>query len=101
MKRTQRKYEKLGETLLTAYDNSKPLKWLAKQTYVSTNSVHLWLTGQTRPRPDHLGQIAALLQLDPAKLAALAEYIEEPSTLEKIEAAYNHCLLRAEMANVD
>ena len=83
---TESTYKLLGEVLAKAL-GYKPQRWLAEQTFVSQEAVHYWLTGQNRPRPDRLGQLAALLELDPLHLATLAEY-HDPAALDKVLAAH-------------
>lgn len=82
-----RPYKALGDSLLQALGETRSQAWLAQQTYVSQEAVHYWLTGECRPRPERLGHIAALLNLDPALLVTLAEY-HDPAALDKVLAAY-------------
>jgi transcriptional regulator with XRE-family HTH domain len=82
------KYKALGDLLLRALPESVPQKWLADRIFVSREAVHYWLKGQTRPAPDRLGHIAALFQLQPELLAALAGYDSDPNALSKLLAAY-------------
>lgn len=83
----ERQYKALGDMLLQALGELRSQAWLAQQTFVSQESVHYWLTGQHRPRPDRLGQLAALLELDPLHLATLAEY-HDPTALDKVLTAH-------------
>lgn len=87
--RSTRKYGALADLLLQAlahYD--QPQQWLADQVFVSQGAVSAWINGQRRPAPDHLGHIAALLDLDVAELAILALYDTNSNAHNKLLAAY-------------
>ncbi len=81
-------YKDLGDELLSALGDAKSQTWLAKQTFVSREAVHYWVSGQSRPEPGRLGQVAALLKLEPQRLARLAGYDIEPTALEKVLDAH-------------
>jgi hypothetical protein len=82
-------YKQLGDALLKALGPNRSQAWLAQQTYVSQEAVHYWLAGQCRPRPERLGHLAALLQLDPQFLTELAEYDDDPKARDKVFAAHS------------
>lgn len=83
------KYKDLGDLLLLTLTNDRSQRWLAARTFVSREAVHFWLSGESRPDPHRLGQIAAILNLEPQRLASLAKYDDNPNALQKILLSYD------------
>jgi DNA-binding transcriptional regulator YdaS (Cro superfamily) len=83
-----RLYKALGDVLRDALPTDTPQKLLAELMAVSEQAVHYWISGQNRPAPDRLGSIAAILDLSPEHLAALAGYETEPVALAKVLTIY-------------
>ncbi len=85
----ERKYQQLGEVLLHAIGSTCSQRAIAEAIFVSQEAVHAWMTGKSRPRPAHLGFLAALLQLEPSALATLACY-DDVTAQDKVMRAYHH-----------
>jgi len=83
-----RLYKALGDVLRGALPADASQKQLAELMAVSEQAVHYWISGQNRPAPDRLGSIAAMLDLSPEHLAALAGYESEPAALAKVLTIY-------------
>jgi hypothetical protein len=84
-----RKYQQLAEVLLHAIGSSCSQRAIAEAIFVSQEAVHAWMTGKSRPRPAHLGFLAAVLQLEPSTLATLACY-DDVTAQDKVMSAYRH-----------
>jgi transcriptional regulator with XRE-family HTH domain len=83
------RYEKLGKALGRAL-GQRPQWWLAQETFVTQVAVSQWICGVSRPRPEKLGQLAALLKLGVDELTNLAGYDDNLYALDMIRAAYQH-----------
>ncbi len=82
-------YEELGHVLRAAIAASRHTQAaLAQELFVAQVAVNHWLQGNRRPAPANLGQIAALLYLDPVQLISLAGYEANFDACEKILNAY-------------
>lgn len=81
------RYKQLGKELDKAR-GIRSQEWLAEQTFVAQAAVCQWLNGFTRPRPDRLGHLAALLKLNLDDLIPLAHYECDINAIEKAETAY-------------
>lgn len=81
-------YKELGDVLFQALGSQRTQRWLAEQTFVTQEAVCFWLSGRSRPRPDKLGQLAALFDLNPRTLIALAGYDDDPKAYDKVIAAH-------------
>lgn len=89
--RLPRRYKQLGDFLLGSLGEQNSQSWLAKHVYVSQEAVHYWCSGKSRPAPDHLGQVAAVLglrQSDVFTLAELANYDVNPNNWDKVLTSY-------------
>lgn len=83
------KYKELGSVLFRALGSQRTQRWLAEQTFVTQEAVCFWLSGRSRPRPDKLGHIAVLFDLNPHTLADLAGYGDDPKAYDKVLAAHH------------
>lgn len=84
-------FKELGDVLQRAFGNREAQICLARRLFVSQVAVHNWLSGKRRPRPGHLGQLAAIYDLSPEYLAQLAgyDYDCDPEAFDKVLNAYN------------
>ena len=81
-------YPELADALLRALAaRQRSQQWLADQVFVSQGAVSNWINGQRRPAPDRLGHLAAVLELDATRLAAFAQYDDDPNAHGKVLAA--------------
>ena len=81
-------FSQLGHVLLCALGATYTQRWLAEQTFVTEQAVCYWINGYTRPRPEKLGHICVLLDLDPNHLACLAGFDRDPTALDTVLRAY-------------
>jgi predicted transcriptional regulator len=82
-------YAQLGRILVCEL-GQRPQWWLAQQLFVTQAAVSQWICGVSRPRPEKLGQLAALLGQDVNELAKLAGYDQNSRTLNDVRFSHDH-----------